>query len=71
MARKMLWLLVVLVLLAGCGNDTNDVTDTGVEEFDDVVEDGVDALEEGIGKLCAACTLVNGAGSDSCQGVCD
>ena len=73
--RKRLMLIALafgMVLLSQLAcDDTNDVPDVGEETLDEMAETTVDAVEAGVSTVCAACTLVNGEGSDSCTGVCD
>jgi len=70
-ARLVILLVVMSLLVVGCGNDTDDAPDVGEETLDELVEETVDTIETGVSTLCSACTLVNGEGSDSCTGVCN
>jgi len=69
--KLVLLMVVVSMLVVGCGNDTDDAPDVGEETLDEVIEETVDAVETTVSTLCSACTVVNGEGSDSCTGVCD
>ena len=74
MTRKgtlVILLVVVSLLVVGCGNDTDDAPDVGEETLDEVIEETVDAVETVVSTACALCTAVNGDDTSACTGVCD